>query len=214
MDASRPRVILLNGVSSAGKSSIARALQATLDGLYLFVEFDGFLGMVPARYKSDAVLWSAHQARIMTAYGAALLAYLDAGLNLILDNVLPRDSRLLSQLTRILTHYEVYFVGVRCPLEELEARELGRGDRPIGQARLQFMTYGVHDHGHYDLQLDTSRLGPAEAAAHIRQHIESGPAPEAFAALRAEDAWIEGRRAGPAGKDQRDSRISGRSIRS
>ncbi|MFD2112208.1 chloramphenicol phosphotransferase CPT family protein [Thiorhodococcus fuscus] len=213
MDASRPRVILLNGVSSAGKSSIARALQETLDGLYFFVEFDGFLGMAPARYKSDAVLWSAHQARIMTAYGTALLAYLDCGLNLILDNVLPCGSHLLSRLTCILSPYEVYFVAVHCPLVELESRELRRGDRPVGQARLQFMSYGVHEHGHYDLQLDTSRFGPVEAAAHIKQRVESGPAPEAFAALRAEDAWIEGRRMAADGDDQRDSRISGRSMR-
>jgi chloramphenicol 3-O phosphotransferase len=41
------RVIYLNGTSSAGKSSIARALQAKLDDLYLHVPLDVFLQMVP-----------------------------------------------------------------------------------------------------------------------------------------------------------------------
>ena len=214
MDERSPRVILLNGVSSAGKSSIAQALQATLNGLYFFVEFDGFLGMVPANYKSDAALWSENQARIMRAYGSVLLAYLDCGLNLILDSVLPQGSRLLSQLTGILAPYDVYFVGLHCPLAELEARERNRGDRPIGQARLQFVAYGVHEHGHYDLQLDTAWLSPKDAAVQITQCVESGSRPRAFAALRADDDWVDERRVEPDDCDQRDKRISGRSIRS
>jgi chloramphenicol 3-O phosphotransferase len=41
------RVIYLNGTSSAGKSSIARALQSRLDELYLHVQLDVFMQMVP-----------------------------------------------------------------------------------------------------------------------------------------------------------------------
>jgi chloramphenicol 3-O-phosphotransferase len=41
------RVIYLNGTSSAGKSTIARALHDQLDDLYLDVPLDVFLWMVP-----------------------------------------------------------------------------------------------------------------------------------------------------------------------
>jgi chloramphenicol 3-O-phosphotransferase len=41
------RVIYLNGTSSAGKSTIARALHERLDDLYLDVPLDVFLWMVP-----------------------------------------------------------------------------------------------------------------------------------------------------------------------
>ena len=41
------RVIYLNGTSSAGKSSIARALQERTDELYLHVQLDVFMQMVP-----------------------------------------------------------------------------------------------------------------------------------------------------------------------
>jgi chloramphenicol 3-O phosphotransferase len=42
------RVILLNGVGSAGKSSIARALQDITREPFLHVEMDAFLDMLPA----------------------------------------------------------------------------------------------------------------------------------------------------------------------
>ena len=42
-----PQVILLNGCSSAGKSSIAQALQAQLPGLWLHIKLDQFLQMLP-----------------------------------------------------------------------------------------------------------------------------------------------------------------------
>jgi chloramphenicol 3-O-phosphotransferase len=44
----RSRIIILNGVGSAGKGSIARALQAITTAPFLHVEMDAFLGMLPA----------------------------------------------------------------------------------------------------------------------------------------------------------------------
>lgn len=41
-------VILLNGVGSAGKSSISRALQCTIRAPFLHVLMDAFFGMLPA----------------------------------------------------------------------------------------------------------------------------------------------------------------------
>src|SRR5215472_13572904 len=43
----RSRIIILNGVGSAGKSSIARALQAMTVRPFLHVEMDAFLAMLP-----------------------------------------------------------------------------------------------------------------------------------------------------------------------
>ena len=41
-------VVLLNGVGSAGKSSIARALQGMTRDVFLHVQMDAFLEMLPA----------------------------------------------------------------------------------------------------------------------------------------------------------------------
>ena len=43
-------IILLNGVGSAGKSSIAKALQAVTTEPFLHVEMDTFFNMMPERY--------------------------------------------------------------------------------------------------------------------------------------------------------------------
>jgi chloramphenicol 3-O phosphotransferase len=46
-------VVILNGVGSSGKSSIARALQDILDEPYLHVQMDAFLDMLPERLEDD-----------------------------------------------------------------------------------------------------------------------------------------------------------------
>jgi chloramphenicol 3-O-phosphotransferase len=40
------RIVLLNGTSSAGKTTIARRLQRTLEARWLFLEFDLFVEML------------------------------------------------------------------------------------------------------------------------------------------------------------------------
>ena len=44
------RIVLLNGVGSAGKSAIAKALQTIVATPFLHVEMDAFMAMLPARY--------------------------------------------------------------------------------------------------------------------------------------------------------------------
>ena len=48
------RIVLLNGVGSAGKSSIARALQTIASGPVLHVQMDAFMEMLPEAYNEHA----------------------------------------------------------------------------------------------------------------------------------------------------------------
>lgn len=66
-------------------------------------------------------------------------------------------------------HLAPLFVSVRCPLEVLEAREVARGDRMPGLARLQFSL--IPAEGSYDVELDTSLVSPADAAESIKQRL-------------------------------------------
>ena len=43
----RPQVIILNGIGSVGKSSMAKALQAITSKPFLHVAMDAFLDMLP-----------------------------------------------------------------------------------------------------------------------------------------------------------------------
>jgi chloramphenicol 3-O phosphotransferase len=71
---------------------------------------------------------------------------------------------------RLLREYGVRLVGLFAPLEVLEQRERERGDRVLGLARWQYER--VHSGVSYDLEIDTSKLTPMEAAQTIRQAFD------------------------------------------
>lgn len=49
-----PKIVLLNGTSSAGKSTLAKALQDVAREPFLHVEMDSFLSMMPQRYANHS----------------------------------------------------------------------------------------------------------------------------------------------------------------
>jgi chloramphenicol 3-O phosphotransferase len=61
----------------------------------------------------------------------------------------------MSDLVQLLAPFDVFFVGVHCPLPELERRERHRGDRRIGEARRDF--HAVHHLTAYDLDIDSTQ---------------------------------------------------------
>ncbi len=198
---SRPgRVIVLNGTSSSGKSTLTRALQARLDGPWLGVGIDTVVFALPGRYL-DQPLWSdvfryvpappgdAAPFRIETGeLGHRLVEGLHgmvatlagAGLSVIVDHVLLEPGW-LPDLAARLAGFEVLFVGVRCPLEVVVERERSRRDRTLGQAAAHHDV--VHRAGGYDLEVDTSILAPESAADAIAARVASGFPTEAFGSV-------------------------------
>lgn len=176
-------IILLNGTSSSGKSSIAQSLQKALPVPYLHVEIDAFLKMLPAEFWGTADRDTQWQVVSMVASGfhRSLAALASAGCNIIADHVLLEPAW-LQECVDLLESGQVIFVGVHCPLEELERREKARGDRGIGAARSQFDK--VHAARIYDLEIDTSALTPIECAQRIMAFMQNPPVPGAFAQLQ------------------------------
>ena len=60
---------------------------------------------------------------------------------------------------------DVFFVGVRCDLDELEKRERQRADRPLEYARRDSFT--VHLYAVYDIDVETTSTSPDSNAARI-----------------------------------------------
>jgi chloramphenicol 3-O phosphotransferase len=159
-------IIFLNGCTSAGKSSLARALQQRLPGAWLRIGIDDGFAMLGSRYAGHPQgYWfeSSGDGRVQLHLGAAglqaLAAYRRAaaaiaagGADLIIDEVLLAPS-FLDDWRRVLPDVPTLMVGVHCNLAELERREKARGDRVIGQARGQFDH--VHGYAAYDLEVDT-----------------------------------------------------------
>jgi chloramphenicol 3-O phosphotransferase len=190
-------VIILNGTSSSGKTSIVKALQEVLDEPYLDAGIDKFLFMLPKCYLNEP-LW--HQVfdylyadpinrtglsikagpvghRVIAGMHRSIAALARAGNNVVADHVLL-ERPWLKECVEVLRGFRVWFVGVRCPLEVVEQRERERRDRTCGQARAQFDL--VHAHGLYDLEVDTSISSPMDCALQIKRRMEDGPSPQAF----------------------------------
>ena len=197
-------IIVLNGASSSGKSSIAKELQDILDRYYLHTGVDHFAEALPKRLTvishgdgpaTDGVLFvmSEESKRVVelrlgpecfrrwAGQYLAYAAWASVGNNAIVDELLidPRAVRLAADA---MCSSRAYLVGIRCPVDVLERREQARDDRPPGVARVQ--TGPVHAHGLYDLEVDTSILSPMECALRIKEHLDSGPSPTAFTQLR------------------------------
>jgi chloramphenicol 3-O phosphotransferase len=190
------RIIYLNGTSSAGKSSIAAALQEILAEPYLHLGIDTFLRMLPLRYRPggpQGPSWALLPdggvrpvpgelaRRLRSGMYHAVAALVRAGNNVILDDVINGPDA-LQEAVELLGDFDVLFVGIHCPLAILEERERAREERRPGTAR--GMLAGAHAHGLYDLEIDTSVASPMKCASQIERHLREGPAPTVFRQLR------------------------------
>jgi chloramphenicol 3-O phosphotransferase len=177
------RIVFLNGVGSAGKSAIAKALQAIANEPFLHVAMDAFLEMLPKGMLGhpDGIVFEtvedAGKPLVIIRTGAvadrafrgmrhAIAAMAAEGNNLIVDEVLAGSGR-AAEYAEVLSPFEVFWVGVFASLDILEMRERRRGDRMIGLARWQYDR--VHKDIAYDLEVDTSSASPMECAILIKQ---------------------------------------------
>lgn len=158
------RIILLNGASSSGKSTIARALQAQLGDPFWHISIDHLrdAGVLPLdRIRSGEFAWSEMREAFFLGFERSLAAYTSAGNDLIVEYIVE-TGEWMDRLLRVLEGIDLFFVGVHCPLDELERRERMRGDRTIGDARRDYFT--VHAHCRYDCEVDSSRPAGGNAA--------------------------------------------------
>ena len=173
-------IILLNGTSSAGKTSVAKALQHRWDRPLLAIGIDTVVYALPGRWLNPPG-W--HEVFVYTGSGDSLritagplgdrlvaglhrsvAALAGEGFDVVVDHVLLSAAWVADAAVALAPH-RVLSVGVRCPLAEVVRREAARGDRTLGQARAQFEV--VHAYAGYDIEVDTSVADPDSCAAEI-----------------------------------------------
>lgn len=180
-------IIFLNGTSSSGKTTLAKALQEKLSDPYMYISIDDFFHMYPDRFLSPTdrkgvqVLKKLVPA-VLSGLHRSVAALAQSGNNVLVDHLLQEEG-LLQECVEYWAGIDVLFVGVKCPLEIAEQRERERGDRNIGTARYQFER--VHIHELYDLEIDTSLLSVDECVARIIRWISNKPEESAFQKLAA-----------------------------
>jgi len=186
-DTGRPlgKIILLNGASSSGKSSLARAVQARIEEPFWHISIDHLrdAGVLPtARIKSGEFQWATMRDAFFEGFEQSLLAYVRCGNNLIVEHIMESRDWLL-RLVRLLADEDVFFVGLHCDLAELERREIARGDRKVGDARRDY--HQIHSYCLYDAELD-SAVAPEVNADSLIGAWRSRTAPSAFQRLLAQ----------------------------
>ena len=147
------KIILLNGVSSAGKTSLSKAIQRKMPQPYFWLANDTFCDMVPETFWEYDQPEAEYQA--LSLLGKTIRLFSDEGKNVIVDTVMITGQKhdLYQEYTKLLHGYPICFVHVTCPLPELRRREKLRGDRSIGQAESQLAILNPQDA--YDIAVDT-----------------------------------------------------------
>ena len=183
------RVIVLNGGSSAGKSTLARAFRderAAVGDFWLLIGIDDFLSKVPmAWFELDdhvgafsrdgmRVVFGPNGAditfgpvvrNVLNAYQGAVGAAARAGVQVIVDE-LVFDRAAWDNWGVVLSGLDVVWVGVHCAPDVAEVREAARGDRTPGKAR--HSAAFAHAHARYDFTIDTTQRSPADALADLK----------------------------------------------
>ena len=183
------KIIFLNGVSSSGKTTIAKTLQARLTQPYCWLSVDNFINtMMVERFftneefmKTGGVQWIL---KAVDAFHKSIKIFSNAGLNVIADHVL-QERKWLDECLDLLCDNEVLFVHVTCPLEELRRREKERGDRQIGQGESQLAMLNPKDEM-YDISVGTFNHSKEACADEIIELLEQPEKLKAFETLRAQ----------------------------
>ncbi|HLX89402.1 MAG TPA: hypothetical protein VKR22_13225 [Acidimicrobiales bacterium] len=182
------RVVILNGVSSSGKTSIARRFRddrAERGDCWLVIGIDDYYWLLPHQWfeggghhgpfsaegvqlqpRADGIEYRAGPLgrRLFATYRRTAATWARGGFNVLVDEVLLDDHDRRDWETA-LDGLTVTWVAVRCDPDVAEARERARGDRMPGMAR--GLGSIVHAGVDYDFELDTTSSSAAESAARL-----------------------------------------------
>jgi len=164
------RIIFLNGVTSAGKTSIVQALQERDDIFFFAVSNDMFQKMVGSKYLHRNY-WEYLREVIIMMYHTTKL-YSDMGKNVLIDGMLLEKSEIkphYQQLREILNDNPLDLVEVYCPLEICRQRNIIRGDRYEKQSEEQHQLMAKNIQ--YSVKVDTSKNSSKECAEIIVKEL-------------------------------------------
>lgn len=168
------RIILLNGVSSSGKTTLSKTLQERFPDQYFLFPVDILNEISPQKGSlSYNVRFTADPKPVMSAIFGCVKTFSDNGLNVIVDTVFAKNAHMaLDNCLNVFPDcdYPVLFVHVTCPLEELRRRERERGDRKIGWGESLLSILDPQDT--YDLVVDTFNETLEECADRIIKSME------------------------------------------
>lgn len=189
------KVVVLNGTSSAGKTSTALAFQQARSAAgecWIAIGIDDFMAKLPKRW-IEVGAWAGSFAgdgvrldvdgehasfhigelgrRLILGYRRSVAEIARAGMNVIVDDVALEEYEWTDWSTA-LEGLPVIWVAVHCDVEVAVRRESERGDRAIGLVRGQ--VDAVHRFPVYDLELDTTSTPVAGLVQQLCEFLRTG----------------------------------------
>jgi chloramphenicol 3-O phosphotransferase len=173
-----PQVLVLNGGSSSGKSTLARSLQDVLHGYWLRLGVDTLIEAAPAKLLGPGGLELAADGSVGVAadfveverqWRSGIAAMAAAGAHVLVEDNFVSGPVAQQRWRKALSGIVVGWVGVRCAPHIAAAREAERGDRIAGMAASQ--ADSVHLGITYDVVVDTGGTSPEDLALAIRQNF-------------------------------------------
>lgn len=181
-------IIVLNGPSGSGKSSIQEEFQKLMmPDLWIKVGIDNLFDIVMPIWQSpNPIRWvqttqDTEGNNVVTlhigpqgkkvAYGmnSAIADYARNGCNVIVDYI-AYDASWLRDLEQKCSALNIFYVAVEIPLETLEQREEARGTSPKGHARSHYEH--VYGDKKYDLVVHSDTSSAQEIAQQIKQQLQ------------------------------------------
>jgi chloramphenicol 3-O phosphotransferase len=199
------RVVILNGVSRAGKSTLARAIQESAPGVWMHLGGDAHKACTPPNRQPGVGLRPGrNQVRpeveecvpvLHAALHESVAVHARFGLDVVVDDNFhdsyTRRYGILEDCARRLAGLETLFVGVRCPVEVIWERRAKTWGQLLGEVpqdvvdAVELAQHATHAHRGYDLEVDTSLMSPENCAAVIARRLSDGPPGTALAAIAA-----------------------------
>ena len=145
------KIIFLNGVTSSGKTSIAKAIQDIADEQFYHLSNDMFFPLewqmihdkyfdkagekAISKYMSEAIIMMYRFAKVVV----------EQGINIVIDGMLEELDGFMEFYSKnnydilldIFSGYNIFMVEVFCPLDECRRRNIARGDRGENQSHEQ-----------------------------------------------------------------------------
>jgi len=189
-------VIILNGPSGSGKSSVQKEFQKLcMPNLWIKVGIDNlFDNVMPEITPENMSFWQSENPirwietskdkeenpivtlfvgkqgeQVAYAMNSAIAAYAKNGCNVIVDYIAYKKEW-FADLQQKLASIKTYYIAVEIPLEILEQREAARGTSPKGHARSHY--FYVYGDKKYDLTVNSHKNSAKDIALQIKEFIE------------------------------------------
>jgi chloramphenicol 3-O phosphotransferase len=196
------RVVILNGGSSSGKTTLARALQSALPQPWLLLGIDLMIWTMPPEMinhpdglsvREGVITRGAPFLVLYEGFQRGVAAMARSGVNVLIDDLTLDGVVDQQRWNVVLEGLDVCWLGVRCASDIADGRAAGRNSRLPGIARHQ--AESVHAGVRYDLEVDSGSLGLREEMSVVAEwlkqtwSIDVSPTSKLHSSLPVTSAW-------------------------